>query len=177
MTLLDNVEIQLNKSVEFIDKFFKELTMIANFSVESAWKLIGWCLGGFFQAMVAVRSERTLVEEVRTRDTKAQMIWTVLQCQAIVDQFVKFDFKGHTAMVQQMTLYMMTEQVDLAQMIKLVHTVEGGHKSVQDALKHVKQLAKTVDKMKAESAVLKCKVDDLSNQLETLKKKVSTGKA
>jgi uncharacterized coiled-coil DUF342 family protein len=80
-------------------------------------------------------------------------------------------------MVQQMTLYMMTEQVDPAQMIKLVVTVEGGHKSVQDALKHVKQLAETVDKMKAESAASKRKIDNLSNQLETLKKKVNTGKA
>jgi hypothetical protein len=177
MTLLDNVEIQLNKLVAFIDKFFKELTMIANFLVESAWKLIGRCLGGFFQAMVAVRSEMALVEEVWTRDTKAQMIWTVLQCHANVDQFVKLDFKGHTTMVQQMTLYMMTEQVDPAQMIKLVVTVEGGHKSVQDALNHVKQLAETVDKMKAESAASKRKINDLSNQLETLKKKVNTGKA
>jgi hypothetical protein len=108
MTLLDNVKIQLNKLVAFIDKFFKELTMIANFSVGSAWKLIRPCLGGFFQAMVAVCSEMALVEEVRTRDAKAQMIWTVLQCRAIVDEFVKLDFKGHTTTVQQMTLYMMT---------------------------------------------------------------------
>jgi hypothetical protein len=79
ITLLDNLAIQLNKLVEFIDKFFKELIMIANFLVDSAWKLIGRCLGGFFQAMVAVRSEMALVEEVRTRDTKAQMIWTILQ--------------------------------------------------------------------------------------------------
>jgi hypothetical protein len=160
-----------------MDKFFKELTMIANFSVESAWKLIGRYLGGFFQAMVAVRSEMALVEEVWTRDTIAQMIWTVLQCHAIVDQFFKLDFKGHTTMVQLMTLYMMTEQVDLAQMIKLVTTVEGGRKLVQDALKHVKQLAERVNKMKAELVVSKRKVDDLSNQLETLKKKVNTGKA
>jgi hypothetical protein len=61
MTLLDNVEIQLNKLVTFINKFFKELTKIANFSVVSAWKLIGRCLGGFFQAMVSVHSEMALV--------------------------------------------------------------------------------------------------------------------
>jgi hypothetical protein len=176
MTLLDNVEIQLNKLITFIDKFFKELTMIANFSVGSAWKLIGRCLGGFFQAMVAVRSEMALVEEVRTRENKAQMIWTVLQCHTIVDQFVKLDFKGHTVMVQQMTLYMMTERVDPAQMTKLVTTMEGGHKSVQEALKQVKQMADSFDKFKAESAASKRKIDDLSNQLETLKKKVNTGK-
>jgi hypothetical protein len=41
MTLLDNVEIQYNKLVSFIKNFFKELTTVANFPVELAWKLIG----------------------------------------------------------------------------------------------------------------------------------------
>jgi hypothetical protein len=176
MTLLDNVEIQYNKLVAFVEKFFKELTTVANFPVESAWKLIGRCLGGFFQTMVATRSEIALLEDARTVDTKAQVIWTVLQCHSIVEQFIKLDFKGHTTMVQQMTLYMMTERVDPAQMIKQAATVESGHKAVQEALKVVKQLSDTVDKMKVEAATSKRKVDDLTNQLETLKKKVNTGK-
>jgi hypothetical protein len=53
-------------------------------------------------------------------------------------------------MVQQMMLYMMTEQVDLAQMTKLVTMVEGGHKAVHDTIKHVKQPAELIDKMKVE---------------------------
>jgi hypothetical protein len=55
-------------------------------------------------------------------------------------------------MVQQMTLYMMTERVDPAQMIKQSVTVENGQKAVQDALKLVKQLSETVDKLKVEGA-------------------------
>jgi hypothetical protein len=176
LTLLDNVEIQYNKLVAFIEKFFKELTTVANFPVESAWKLLGRCLGGFFQTMVATRSEIALLEDARTVDAKSQVIWTVLQCHAIIEQFIKVDFKGHTTMVQQMTLYMMTERVDPAQMIKQAATVESGHKAVQEALKAVKQLSDTVDKMKGEAATAKRKVDDVTNQLETLKKKVNAGK-
>jgi hypothetical protein len=62
-------------------------------------------------------------------------------------------------------------------MIKLDSTIKGGHKATQDAVKQVKQLVKTIDKIKAESATLKRKMDDLANQLETLKKKINTGKA
>jgi hypothetical protein len=177
MRLLDNVEIQYNKLVAFVTKFFKDLTTVANFPVESAWKLIGRCLSGFFQTMVATRSVIALLEEARTTDTKAQVIWTVLQCHAIIDHFMKLEFKGHTTMVQQMTLYMMTEQVDPAQMLKQAVTVENGHKAVQEAVKLVKQLSDTVDKLKGEAATNKCKVDDVTNQLETLKKKVNTSKA
>jgi hypothetical protein len=92
MTLLDNVEIQYNKLVAFVEKFFKELTTMANFPSEPACKLIGRCLGGFFQTMVSTRSEITLLEDACTIDTKAQVIWTVLQCHAIVEQFIKLDF-------------------------------------------------------------------------------------
>jgi hypothetical protein len=146
---------------------------VAKFPVESAWKLIGRCLGGFFQTMVSTWSEIALLQDARTVHTKAQVIWTVLQCHAIMEQFIKVDFKGHTTMVQQMTLYMMTEQVDPFQMIKHAATVEAGHKAVQEALKVAKQLSETVDKLKAEAATTKRKVDNVTNQLETLKKRVN----
>jgi chaperonin cofactor prefoldin len=70
----------------------------------------------------------------------------------------------------------MTEWVDPAQMIKQATTVESGHKAVQEAPKLVKQLSDAVDKVKVEAATTKRKVDDVTNQLETLKKKVNAGK-
>jgi hypothetical protein len=170
------VEVQFNKLTAFIDKFFKELTTVANFPLDSAWKLIGRCLGGFFQSMVVIRSEVALLEEVKTQDHKAQMIWTVLQCHATVDQFIAVDFKGHTVMVQQMTLYMMTERVDPAQMVKLASTVEMGQNGILEAIKQVKALAGDLDKIKAESASHKRRLDDVFNQLEAIKKKGVAGK-
>ena len=98
LVLLDNVEIQFNKLTAFIDKFFKELTTVGNFSVNSAWKLIGQCLGGFFQSMVALWLAVALLEEVQTQDHRAQMIWMVLQCHVTIEQFIALDFKGHTTM-------------------------------------------------------------------------------
>jgi hypothetical protein len=74
MTLLDNVEIQYNKFVAFVEKYFKELTTVANFPSEFAWKLLGHCLGGFFQTMVSTCSEITLLEDAWILDTKAQVI-------------------------------------------------------------------------------------------------------
>jgi hypothetical protein len=176
-TLLDNVEVQFNKLTAFIDKFFKELTTVANFPLDSAWKLIGRCLGGFFQSMVTMRSEVALLEEVKTQDHKAQMIWTVLQCHAMVEQFIAVDFKGHTVIVQQMTLYMMTERVDPAQMVKLATTVEMGQKVVAEAMKQVKQVVGDLEKMKVESATHKRRLDDVFNQLEAIKKKIVSVKS
>jgi hypothetical protein len=47
MTLLDNVENQYNKLVAFVGKFFKELTTVANFPVESACSLVGVSVSSF----------------------------------------------------------------------------------------------------------------------------------
>jgi transcriptional regulator with GAF, ATPase, and Fis domain len=126
----------------------------------------------FFQAMVPVRSEVALLEEVKTQDHKAQMIWTVLQCHAIVDQFIALDFKGHTSMVQQMTLYMMTERVDPVQMVKLASTAEMGQKGIVKAMKLFKTLTSDHKKLKTESASHKRRLDDVFDQLEVIKKKV-----
>ena len=104
------------------------------------------------------------------------MIWTVLQCHAIVEQFIAVDFKGHTVMVQQMTLYMMTERVDPAQMVKVVSTVDMGQKSVQEALKQVKQLSTDIDKLRTEAATQKRRLDDVINQMDLIKKKVNSSK-
>jgi hypothetical protein len=60
-------------------------------------------------------------------------------------------------------------------MVKQAATVETGHKAVQDALKLVK-LSDTVDKLKVKAATNKRKVDNVSNQMETLKKKVNAAK-
>jgi uncharacterized protein YqgV (UPF0045/DUF77 family) len=67
-------------------------------------------------------------------------------------------------------------ECDPAQMVKQATTVEAGHKAVQEALKLVKQLLDTVDKVKVEAVTTKRKVDDVTNQFETLQKKVNAGK-
>ena len=64
--------------------------------------------------MVTVWSEVAMMTDLTLDDHKAQMLWTVLRCHALVAELIALDFWGHTVMVQQMTLYMMTERVDLA---------------------------------------------------------------
>lgn len=170
-TLLDNIEVQFFKLMIFVEGFYKELTTIANFPKVSAWKLVGRCLGGFFQSMVAIRSEVARINEFQQVDRKAQMIWVVLRCHAVVEQFITVGFKGHTVMVQQMTLYMMTERVDPTQMGRLTSTVEAANKAVQDALKTFRQMSEALDKVKTEAAESKRKVNDLKADVDALKRK------
>jgi hypothetical protein len=163
--LLSNVENQFNALINFIDTFYHELTTVANFPSVSAWKLIGRCLGGFFQSMVPVRSEAAMLTKITSVEQRAHLIWTVLQCHSVVEDFIALDFNGHTVMVQQMTLYMMTERVDPVQMERLKTIVNEASKSVAEMVKQVKSLADQV-------ATNKRNHDNLLNKVNTMKQKM-----
>ena len=169
--LLSDVQSQFNKLTAFIQSFFLELTTVASFSKCLAWKLIGRCLGGFFQLMEAVRSEVTSLTEVQSIDNKAHMIWTVLWCHAIVEQFISLDFKGHTSMVHQMTLYMMTEWVAPTQVEKVEDAVGTATKAVADAVKMVNKANDMIEKMKMEMTGYKHSINNLKADLENVKKR------
>ena len=87
-TLLDKVTLHFNNLLSFIEIFYPELTTVTRFLADLAWKLIGQCRGGFFQAMVTVRSEVAMMTDFTLDNHKAQMIWMVLHCHAIVDDFI-----------------------------------------------------------------------------------------
>jgi hypothetical protein len=158
-SLLGLIERQWIRLVSFVERFHTNLIKVAKYPEESAWRLIGRCLGGFFQTMVAVRSEASMLEETTSIDNKSQMIWTVFQCHAIVEQFIAVDFRGHTSMIQQMTLYIMTERVDPTEMA-----------TQKTALAEVQKQAKELGNYKRMNG-------DLENAVNQLKQKVAnTGK-
>ena len=127
--LLNQVETQFSSLKVFIDTFYKELTTIAKFPEASAWKLIGRCLGCFFQSMVEVRAEMSAASEYQTVDFHSQMIWTVLRCHTLVEDFVAFNFRGHPSMVREMTIYMMTERVDPCELLDMKAAILGAEKA------------------------------------------------
>lgn len=169
--LLDSVERQFNRLTAFIGGFHQELTTIAQFPEKSAWRLIGRCLGGFFQSMVPIRSEVAMFGEYQVIDRKAHVIWTVLRCHVIIEQFVTLDFKGHTLMVQRMTLYMMTERVDPSQLAKLQDSVTASNNASAEATKQAKSVSAALAVMTAENIILKRTLGNLSSAVDLLKGK------
>ena len=121
--------------------------------------------------MVAARSELQNLTDFQAIDNKAHMIWTVLHCHAIVEQFVELDFKGHTKMVQQMTLYMMMERVDPDQMQKSETAVADAQAAVKDALKKMSAVTDLVASHKSEIANLKRDFNNLKTDVGELKKR------
>eukprot|EP00546_Thalassionema_frauenfeldii_P012806 CAMPEP_0178915254 /NCGR_PEP_ID=MMETSP0786-20121207/11920_1 /TAXON_ID=186022 /ORGANISM="Thalassionema frauenfeldii, Strain CCMP 1798" /LENGTH=86 /DNA_ID=CAMNT_0020588335 /DNA_START=23 /DNA_END=279 /DNA_ORIENTATION=- len=40
------------------------------------------------------------------------MIWAVLQCHHIMEEFLLLKFKSHSAIIKEITMFILTEQVD-----------------------------------------------------------------
>ena len=48
------------------------------------------------------------------------MIWAVLQCHRVVAGFAAVQFRGHTSIVREMSLFMLTERVDPTELVGML---------------------------------------------------------
>jgi hypothetical protein len=58
-----------------------------------------------------------MLEEPHKLHAKSQMIWAVLQCHRVVVSFSDVQFRGHTSIVKEMSLFMLTERVDPTELV------------------------------------------------------------
>jgi hypothetical protein len=111
-TLMTSIRSQLHNMCTFIDSFYVELIGVAGFNKEKAWKLVGRCVAALFACLEPFRSPVTMLEDLETLDNKAACLWAVLQCHRIVADFDLVNYRGHPAVVKEMSLFMLTERVD-----------------------------------------------------------------
>mmetsp|Transcript_23391 Transcript_23391/g.35463 ORF Transcript_23391/g.35463 Transcript_23391/m.35463 type:complete len:102 (+) Transcript_23391:181-486(+) len=86
------------------------------------------------------------------------MIWCVLQCHRVANEFVKLDFESHPAIVREISLFIITECIDPDDITKLSSKITAVS---SDSTKLVARFAKFEDDYKE----LKQKHDALDNSL------------
>jgi hypothetical protein len=107
--LLTEVQSQWNHVVSFIETFHNDLLYVAKFTKPKAWQLLGRTLAAVFEAMAGPRAEVARLSDGSNLHSKSSLIWTVLRCHRSMQQFVVVKFRGHPAVVKEMTLFMLTE--------------------------------------------------------------------
>jgi hypothetical protein len=119
MSILTNVVAQWNGMCTFIDLFYIELMNVAGFTPNKAWKLVGCCCASLFSAMQPYHAPVTMLPDLGPLESKAACMWAVLQSHCVADAFKKVKYRGHPAVVKEMSLFMLTERVDPSH----VHTI------------------------------------------------------
>jgi hypothetical protein len=161
VNLLSQVIVQLNQMVGFVEQTQLKLTQVAQFSTKSSWTLNGRFCG---EAMRPFGSRIALIDDVSTLENKASVIWSVLQCHRIFQEFNDLQFEGHTAMVKEMSLFMLTERVDHAELEKIRESMT---KTVEINKKQQVQLVKQAELI----ASLKRDLGNLATDVKNLKQK------
>ena len=164
-TLIIEVKSHSNELVSFIDSFYMELTEVANFPAAKAWELVGRSIGAFFESMRTIRARTSRIQDVNTMEGKVLLLWTVLQVHRITNQFISLNFQGHPAVVKEMSLFMLTQQVDPTELSALKDKVTKLDSSLTKS-------AGDISKLESGQATLKHSVDNVSNAVNHVKAKV-----
>jgi hypothetical protein len=141
---------------------------VSNFSSKSAHLLIGRSSNAVWSDMRLFWTRIALLDNLKSLDNKASFIWGVLQCHRIMDEFIKFNFQSHPAFVKEMSLFVLTEQVDPSQIVTVNRTVASLKTIVSNMTKKTTHLEAKYDKMKRN-------YDNLVNDVAMLKKQTPGG--
>jgi hypothetical protein len=162
--LLTEVQSQWNHMVSCIETFHNDLLYVAKFTKAKAWQLLGRTMGAVFEAMSGPRAEVARLADGQDLHSKASLIWAVLRCHRIMQQFIDVKFRGHPAIVKEMTLFMLTERVDPSEICKLLERVKEAEAKAAQALRTTLVLEKEVGSLKRN-------YDNLMNDVKQLKAK------
>jgi hypothetical protein len=162
-TLMGSVRTQWHNMCTFIDSFYVELTGVAGFNKDKAWKLVGRCVAALFSSLEPYRSPVTMLEDMSTIDNKAACLWAVLQCHRVGKSFDLVKYRGHPAVVKEMSLFMLTERVDPSEIEACTERSKKAEKEASDA--------------KAEVAKLRDLVGTLNREFKTAQADIKTLKA
>jgi hypothetical protein len=100
------------------------------------------------------------------------MIWAVLQCHRVVENFFAVQFRGHTSIVKEMNLFMLTERVDPTELVVMLQRVRNAEAAAASAKAEVKKLSEKFTTVTTEAASLKRQHNDLNNMYKQTKAKV-----
>jgi hypothetical protein len=155
MSLLTNVKAQWNELCTFIDSFYIELTNVAGFSADKAWKLVGRCCASLFSVMQPYRAPIAMLPDLGPLESKAACLWAVLQSHRVARAFELVKYRGHPSVVKEMSLFMLTERVDPTTVATLSEKATSATKAAADANAEVLKLKDMVATLKRDFSNLK----------------------
>lgn len=108
---LDWVLLQWAGHVTFVEKFHTKLVNVAKFPSARAWRLVGCCSSAVFGAMRHHLSKVIRLGDLGVSSQKAAMIWAVLQCHRIMEEFAVLKFESHSFIIREISVFILTERV------------------------------------------------------------------
>jgi hypothetical protein len=175
LALLQFAQELFTKMVGFIDQFLSRTNSSGEVSQRTCLAVGRTLCWGCFDAMSSIRAQVYRLSEPNDLHTKSQMIWAVLQCNHVIEDFSKVQFRGHTAIVKDMSLFMLTECVDPTELLGILQQVRDAEQAASNAKAEVVKLNTEITTLGADVATLKREHKDLQSAYKQTKQKVDKG--
>jgi hypothetical protein len=149
LSLLGDVRTQWSTLCSFIDSFYIELTGVANFPKDKAWKLTGRCVAAVFTSMGSYRASVSRLDDLVPLENKASCMWGVMQCHRVVWEFEKVEYRGHPGVVTEMNLFLLIERIDPTVIIsneEKIKRLEGENKAAAAEIRRLDERCKKNDR-------------------------------
>jgi hypothetical protein len=163
--LLNQVGMQWNALVGFIDTFYLDLVAKCKFDSGKAWKLVARCVAAVFEATQMHRSKVILLEDSTKLGQKAAFMWATFQTHRVIQSFIDVQFQSHSKIVTEISLFVVRERADPHEIESLATKCK---KAEEGSIKATTELKK----LQESQGELKRKHDALSAEFKTLKTKV-----
>ena len=148
--LLLKVKSQLSELLSFLSDWHEELVEQCDYTSDTAWTFIGFAVRCIMDHLVQPRMEVAAVTSLSLNDSKALVIWAVLQVHIRLNEIIDANFKSHQVVTTAMSNFVMKTRVDRSQVdalgSKVVEAVKVASVSDKKAttleadLKSVKQM-------------------------------------
>jgi hypothetical protein len=155
MLLLTNITAQWNGMCTFIDSLYIELTNVAGFSSDKVWKLVGRCCAALFGAMQPFRAPVAMLSDLGPLESKAACLWAVLQSRRVAHAFKKVQYRGHPAVVKEISLFMLTKRVDPSKVTGISEKAKKAERVASEVLSKIIKLKDIITLMERNFSNLK----------------------
>jgi hypothetical protein len=146
--LLNEVGMQWNAIVGFIDMFYLDLVAKCKFDAIKAWTLVAVCVAAIFEATQPFRSKVTLLEDSTKRDQKAAFMWATFQSHRVIQTFIAVQFQSHPSIVTEISLFMVRERVDPKEIEALGQKCKRAEDSATKSASEAKKLWESHNELK-----------------------------
>jgi hypothetical protein len=169
LSLIGDVKTQWSSLCSFINLFYIELTGVANFPKDKAWKVTGRCVAAVFITMGPYRASVSRLDDLVSLENKSACMWGVLQYHRVNSEIDKDDYRGHPGVVTEMNLFLLIERIDptiILQNEENIKKLKSENKAAQSELKHITE---TCSKMSRDFTNLNAAVTALPTKINSNK--------
>ncbi len=114
--------------------------------------------------MAPYRAPVTMLDEMDDWDARAACVWAVMQCHQVGWAFDLVKYRGHPAVVKEMSLFLLTERVDPSEITACTERSKKAEKDASELKNEMAKLKEVANSLNREIKAAQGELKELRNR-------------